>query len=133
MGLRFQSKADEARYLAVLLKAAAASGGKFDVYTHDTMPQRWHFAHNERIAPIYVVPRMGYALTNRIENGAGMCLNIELCLPMMNCGRFSSGKSIQERIWSSFVPRETLSYRVHVSRNRADQTPRSQPTFQGTK
>ncbi|EIW59386.1 Phosphodiest-domain-containing protein [Trametes versicolor FP-101664 SS1] len=72
MGLRFQSKADEARYLAVLLEAAAASGGKFDVYTHDTMPQRWHFAHNERIAPIYVVPRMGYALTNRIENGAGM-------------------------------------------------------------
>lgn len=72
MGLRFQSKTDEARYLAVLLEAAAASGGKFDVYTHDTMPQRWHFAHNERIAPIYVVPRMGYALTNRIENGAGM-------------------------------------------------------------
>ncbi|KAI0826795.1 Phosphodiest-domain-containing protein [Trametes gibbosa] len=72
MGLRFRSKEDEARNLKVLLEAAAMSGGKFDVYTHDTMPERWHFAYNERIAPVYVVPRMGYALTNRIENGAGM-------------------------------------------------------------
>ena len=72
MGLRFTSKDDEERYLKVLLNASALSGGKFDVYTHDTMPERWHFANNERIAPIYVVPRMGYALTNRIENGSGM-------------------------------------------------------------
>ncbi|KAI0632394.1 Phosphodiest-domain-containing protein [Trametes polyzona] len=72
MGLRFASKADEERYLEVLLEAAALSNGKFDVFTHETMPERWHFAHNERIAPIYVVPRMGYALTNRLEDGAGM-------------------------------------------------------------
>ncbi|KAI0771197.1 Phosphodiest-domain-containing protein [Trametes elegans] len=72
MGLRFGSADDEARYLEVLLEAAALSGGKFDVYTHETMPERWHFAHNERIAPIYVVPHMGYALTNRIENGTEM-------------------------------------------------------------
>ncbi|KAI0647781.1 Phosphodiest-domain-containing protein [Trametes meyenii] len=72
MGLRFTTKSDESKALEVLSIAASASGGKFDVYTHDTMPERWHFAHNERIAPIYVVPRMGYALTNRIENGSGM-------------------------------------------------------------
>ncbi|KAI0357461.1 Phosphodiest-domain-containing protein [Trametes cingulata] len=72
MGLRFQSKEDEARYLEVLLQAAAISQGKFDVFTHETMPERWHFSHNPRIAPIYVVPRIGYVLTNRIENGAGM-------------------------------------------------------------
>ncbi|KAH9889967.1 Phosphodiest-domain-containing protein [Cubamyces lactineus] len=72
MGLRFTSKDDEVQYLKVLLNASALSGGKFDVYTHETMPERWHFANNERIAPIYVVPRMGYALTNRIENGSGM-------------------------------------------------------------
>ncbi|CCL98853.1 uncharacterized protein FIBRA_00859 [Fibroporia radiculosa] len=72
MGLRFFPNSDSQSYLNVLSKAAKASGGKFDVYTHDTMPRRWHFAHNDRIAPIYVVPQMGYCLTNRVENGTGM-------------------------------------------------------------
>ncbi|CDO76499.1 hypothetical protein BN946_scf184622.g7 [Trametes cinnabarina] len=72
MGLRFASKADQETYYEVLMNASIASNGKFDVYTHETMPERWHFAHNERIAPIYVVPRLGYVLTDRIENGAGM-------------------------------------------------------------
>lgn len=47
-------------------------GGKFDVFTRETMLDRWHFAHNDRIAPIYVVPKEGYVLTDHIENGAGM-------------------------------------------------------------
>ncbi|KAH9841758.1 Phosphodiest-domain-containing protein [Rhodofomes roseus] len=72
MGLRFKPEADTDKYLRVLLNASEASGGRFHVYTHDTMPERWHFADNYRIAPIYVVPEMGYALTNHIENGSGM-------------------------------------------------------------
>ncbi|CAL1712403.1 unnamed protein product [Somion occarium] len=72
MGLRFSPKVNATHYLEVLRKAAKASGGKFDVYTHETMPQRYHFAHNDRIAPIYIIPRVGYALTNRDENGSGM-------------------------------------------------------------
>lgn len=72
MGLRFSPKADAGLYLNVLMEAAAASGGKFDVFTHDTMPLRYHFTHHERIAPIYVVPRIGYVLTDRIENGTGL-------------------------------------------------------------
>ncbi|KAK7690300.1 hypothetical protein QCA50_006957 [Cerrena zonata] len=72
MGIRFTSNVNESHYLEVLQKAAKASEGKFDVFTHETMPQRYHFAHNERIAPIYVVPRLGYALTNHFENGSGM-------------------------------------------------------------
>ncbi|KAL6308356.1 Phosphodiest-domain-containing protein [Sparassis latifolia] len=72
MGLRFRPEADDEKYLNILLAAAKASGGKFAVYTHNTMPERYHFAHNYRISPIYVVPRMGYVLTNRIENGTGM-------------------------------------------------------------
>ena len=72
MGLRFSNKANSTFYHNVLLEASAASGGKFNVFTHDTMPRRFHFAGNERIAPIYVVPKVGYALTDRIENGTGM-------------------------------------------------------------
>lgn len=72
MGIRFSPQVNESHYLDVLQKAAQASGGKFDVFTHETMPERYHFAHNDRIAPIYVVPRLGYALTNHFENGSGM-------------------------------------------------------------
>lgn len=72
MGLRFKQEANAQIYLDMLLAASKASGGKFEVYTHDTMPRRWHFSNNYRIAPIYIVPNVKYALTNRIENGSGM-------------------------------------------------------------
>ena len=81
MGLRFSPEVDSTYYLNVLLEAAAASGGKFDVYTHETMPNRYHFAnqvHHQRIAPIYVVPKIGYVLTDRIENGTGLSKGVSL-------------------------------------------------------
>lgn len=41
--------------------------GKTKLDGHDVlpMPTRYHFSDNIRIAPIYVVPRLGWALTNR--------------------------------------------------------------------
>ncbi|KAJ3553887.1 hypothetical protein NM688_g3383 [Phlebia brevispora] len=72
MGIRFSSEANATYYLDLLQNAALQSNGKFDVYTHETMPQRYHFSHNDRIAPIYVVPKVGYVLTDHVENGAGM-------------------------------------------------------------
>lgn len=72
MGLRFSTTANETYSLGVLQEAAAASGGKFDVFTKETMPKQYHFATNERIAPVYIVPRVGYVLTDRAENGEGM-------------------------------------------------------------
>lgn len=72
MGLRFYPESNEEEYLNILLDAARESDGKFDVYTHATMPERYHFAGDSRIAPIYVIPRVGYELTNRVENGTGM-------------------------------------------------------------
>ncbi|KAJ7797652.1 alkaline-phosphatase-like protein [Mycena olivaceomarginata] len=72
MGLRFAPTANVSHNLDLLRNAAAASKGTFDVYTHETMPQRYHFAHNERIAPIYVVPKIGYILTTHAEGDVGM-------------------------------------------------------------
>jgi hypothetical protein len=73
MGLRFRTAEDEAAALKRLRAAeAGAYAGAIDVYTRETMPQRYHFAASPRIAPLYVVPRIGYALTNAVENGAGM-------------------------------------------------------------
>ncbi len=78
MGIRFSEKANATHYLNVLLGAAKASNGKFDVYTRETMPERYHFSHNDRIAPIYVIPKVGYELTDRIENGTGMSKGVSI-------------------------------------------------------
>jgi hypothetical protein len=72
MGLHFHPSANTSHYLNVLLSAAANNSEKFNVYTPETMPERYHFAHNPRIAPIYVVPNVGYVLTTRKEGDVGL-------------------------------------------------------------
>ena len=72
IGLRFSPKANITAYLNVLLKAAKDNSEKFDVYTHETMPKRYHYSHTPRIAPIYIVPKYGYALTTRVRGKSGM-------------------------------------------------------------
>jgi len=72
MGLWFHATANVSRHLKVLLEASDRNPEKFDVYTHDTMPERYHFAGTERIAPIYVIPKIGYVLTTHAEGDTGM-------------------------------------------------------------
>ena len=83
MGLRFHESANVSHYLDVLLNAAHENPEKFHVYTHDTMPERYHFSKHERIAPIYVIPKIGYVLTTRAEGNVGM--NKGVCLSPLNC------------------------------------------------
>ncbi|KAK6907832.1 hypothetical protein I203_101833 [Kwoniella mangroviensis CBS 8507] len=68
VGLRFKEGVDTQYYLDILLEAAKSSNGTFAVYTHETMPERWHFNHGHRIAPIYVVPTIGWAITDHHEH-----------------------------------------------------------------
>ncbi|KAG6906153.1 hypothetical protein DXG01_015660 [Tephrocybe rancida] len=72
MGIRFRPGSNETHYYELLMKAAAENPEKFGVYTHETMPERYHFSNNERIAPIYVVPKIGYVLTTKEEGDTGM-------------------------------------------------------------
>ena len=72
MGLRFKDNTNVSKYQEALFRASAANPEKFDVYTHETMPQRYHFANHHRIAPIYVVPKIGYVLTTKKEGDVGM-------------------------------------------------------------
>ncbi|KAF5380642.1 hypothetical protein D9757_007065 [Collybiopsis confluens] len=72
MGLRFNSKPNESFYLDRLLTSKHPHAEGFDVYTKDNMPRQWHFAHHERIAPVWLVPKVGYALTTRKEGDVGM-------------------------------------------------------------
>jgi predicted AlkP superfamily pyrophosphatase or phosphodiesterase len=51
-GLRFKPGTDEPEMLRRLQKGAAESNGGFSVFTHETMPQQWHFSGNPRIAPV---------------------------------------------------------------------------------
>jgi len=67
VGLRFKEGSDVQLYHTRLLEAAAKSDGSFGVYTRETMPGQWHFQSTTRIAPIYVVPKLGWALTDHHE------------------------------------------------------------------
>ncbi|PPQ92830.1 hypothetical protein CVT25_004318 [Psilocybe cyanescens] len=72
MGLRFHQHTNVSKHLDALLQASDKNPEKFQVYTHETMPERYHFANNERIAPVYVVPKIGYILTTHAEGDTGM-------------------------------------------------------------
>lgn len=39
----------------------------FSVYTHDTMPKRWHYSGKSHIAPVYLVPDLGWLLTDHVS------------------------------------------------------------------
>ncbi|KAF7118246.1 hypothetical protein CNMCM5793_007652 [Aspergillus hiratsukae] len=36
-----------------------------EVYTRETMPERYHFSRNNRIAPLWVIPKTGWAIVER--------------------------------------------------------------------
>ena len=48
------------------LLVEAKNSGKFDVYLRDeNMPAKYHFSDNARIAPLWVVPKTGYAIVHK--------------------------------------------------------------------
>lgn len=83
MGIRFSSGSNVTHHLSALLDAASKNSEKFQVYTHDTMPERFHFVNNPRIAPVYVIPKIGYALTTRKEGDVIMSKGVSSADPHM--------------------------------------------------
>ena len=48
------------------LSAESIENSNFDVYLRDeNMPERYHFSNNERIAPLWVVPKTGWAIVHK--------------------------------------------------------------------
>ena len=48
------------------LKVESLENPNFEVYLRDTdMPERYHFSKNERIAPLWVVPKTGWAIVHK--------------------------------------------------------------------
>ncbi|KAK2852161.1 hypothetical protein FQN49_005308 [Arthroderma sp. PD_2] len=36
-----------------------------EIYTRETMPERYHFSNNDRIAPVWVIPKTGWAIVEK--------------------------------------------------------------------
>ncbi len=73
-GLHFRgdSDAERARNLAraeARLRAASGSGEaqRYSVYRREELPGRWHWRGSERVAPLWVVPRLPWSITSREE------------------------------------------------------------------
>jgi predicted AlkP superfamily pyrophosphatase or phosphodiesterase len=67
IGIRPKTPSDlEEMYLQAVVKANSTAG--FEVYLRDAgMPERWHFSKNERIAPLWIVPKTGWAIVTKEE------------------------------------------------------------------
>ena len=64
-GLRPKDPID-LRGLYERLNVEAMRNPNFDVYLRDgDMPERFHFSHNQRIAPLWIVPKAGWAITQK--------------------------------------------------------------------
>lgn len=66
-GLRLKNPEKDVSVLYKQLADAAKTYGTFDVYTKDTMPNRYHFSDNPRIAPLWVVPKTGWLVIEKKE------------------------------------------------------------------
>jgi len=55
-GLRFKPGTNETLMAERIRKGAEDSEGGYAYYTHQTMPEEFHFSNSPRIAPHYLVP-----------------------------------------------------------------------------
>lgn len=50
------------------IRSRTASNPNVEVYLRDeNMPERYHFSRNERIAPLWIIPKAGWAIVDRNE------------------------------------------------------------------
>jgi predicted AlkP superfamily pyrophosphatase or phosphodiesterase len=66
-GLRLKRPEDLETIQEQLEKVAPDWEHAFEFYTRETMPARYHFSNNERIAPLWVIPKTGWAIVDRSE------------------------------------------------------------------
>jgi len=48
-----------------LFEVAKNFSDAIEVYSRQTMPERYHFSNNERIAPLWVIPKTGWAVVEK--------------------------------------------------------------------
>ncbi|KAF6818332.1 ectonucleotide pyrophosphatase phosphodiesterase family member 1 [Colletotrichum sojae] len=66
---------DELQSIYDGLAEKAKTNPNFDVYLRDVdMPERYHFSKNKRIAPLWIVPKTGWAIVKREEMDVAQAL-----------------------------------------------------------
>jgi hypothetical protein len=66
-GLRPKRDQDLDKIWSQLVNSSRAYQDSVEVYTRETMPERYHFSNNDRIAPIWAIPKTGWAIVERPE------------------------------------------------------------------
>lgn len=64
-GLRPKRPEDLETLIGQLTERAKTYSDGVEWYTRETMPARYHFANNDRIAPLWVIPKTGWAIVER--------------------------------------------------------------------
>ncbi|EED13289.1 Type I phosphodiesterase / nucleotide pyrophosphatase family protein [Talaromyces stipitatus ATCC 10500] len=64
-GLRPKKPEDLEILKAQLAEKAENFSDAIEIYTKETMPERYHFTKNDRIAPLWVIPKAGWAVVER--------------------------------------------------------------------
>jgi len=64
-GLRLKNPDRDVPVMYEQLLAESKKSEGFDVYTKNTMPSRYHFTNNDRIAPLWIVPKTGWGVVER--------------------------------------------------------------------
>ncbi|CBF79613.1 hypothetical protein AN7550.2 [Aspergillus nidulans FGSC A4] len=57
-----------------LERVASQYSDAIEIYTRENMPERYHFKNNDRIAPLWVIPKTGWAIVERPEFDAQAAL-----------------------------------------------------------
>ena len=66
-GLRLKNPDRDVPILYEQLLEYSAKSDAFDVYTLETMPERYHFTNNDRIAPLWLVPKTGWGIVEKSD------------------------------------------------------------------
>ena len=66
-GLRPKRDEDIDKIYRRLLEVSEPYGDSIEIYKRENMPERYHFSDNDRIAPVWVIPKAGWAVVERPE------------------------------------------------------------------
>jgi predicted AlkP superfamily pyrophosphatase or phosphodiesterase len=66
-GLRLKNPEKDLPKMYEQLLAESKKSDGFDVYTLETMPDRYHFTNNDRIAPLWIIPKTGWGVVERTD------------------------------------------------------------------
>ena len=90
LGLRFDEKLSEQQVLQYVerLVTGAREAWTFNVLAKsdhfassvaEMLPERWHFEHNVRVAPVWIVPNMGHMVTTKARGASGISRGVGYC------------------------------------------------------